>query len=217
MTERFTYRNKEPLPPTAPIRTLDEDLRVLSDECALVMAYQRYIKDELGISEEEADALFLLLQSEGTLPSSEAFDSDELLNGIKEEYRLGIFSGIEPLYRNMHTSEEYEEWLPAALNVVVPKDGRHQPDDCLRTNGIIHGCCEIGTCPVHIVIDSAKESLESSDFTSYEYQTDSEKACRDSLTLLSELVDRHYIPLFEANRLKYGYINTYNQTFSKSE
>lgn len=216
MSERHTDTQHE-LPPTSPLKTLDQDLRRLGDECTLTMAFQNYIAAEFAISEQEADTLCRLLQDEGSLPKSRDFELDESPVDLKEEYRLGVFCGIAPLYRSMHTSEEYEAWLPSALGVVVPHDSRHTVNTCTTQDG--HPTpisCELGACPIKVVTEDARMAAELPDFDSFGYQVDNEKMCRDNLILLSQIAQRHYVTVDEAAKLMTQYTSQYNRIFNAS-
>lgn len=216
MSERYTGTQYE-LPPASPLQTLDQDLRRLGDECTLVLAFQNYIKTEFDITEQEADTLCRLLQDEGSLPVSNDFELDESPVDLKEEYRLGVFTGIAPLYRSMRTSEEYEAWLPAALDVVVPPDSRHAIDVCgAQDSQPTPISCALGACPIKVVAEEARMAAELPDFDSFGYQVDSEKMCRDNLIVLSQIEQRQFVTSDEAAKLKTQYTSQYDRVFSAS-
>jgi hypothetical protein len=204
MSERQPdYSDYEPQSANTSLDRLSRDLNTLTNGVSLIMAFQNYIKDELKISDIEADSIYKQLLGDGII--SDVSDYDESCVELKEEYRIALFTGIRSEYQLRHTTDEYDEWLPHALATMLPKDGRHDIEICYIQNGPTPTECEWGRCPLWVVRDETTRALVEPDFNSFEYIIDSDKAIRQTVILLSHAVKRGIIPKHEKRQLESCY------------
>jgi hypothetical protein len=121
---------------------LRSNLITLTNEISLGMAFQVYIRDEFLVDEIEADIIHRQMQQKGIL--SDASDLDAGHEELKNEYRIALFTDIRPQYLLRHTTDDYDQWLPSAMAVMLADSSKHNLDICLRTHGRDATECEQG-------------------------------------------------------------------------
>lgn len=184
----------------------------LADSHYLIQdTFKSYIQSELDTTAQEADAFFDLMLREKCVPDDATFRSDPTA-GV-ETYKLAIFKSVMPIYQYQHSSRDYERWLPSALLVIAPYDGRHSTDVCLRTNGVTDTNCEQGVCPIKTIKTETLHTLQNPDFNSFNYVMDHEKQCRNIQSLLTTVVWREFIPKENKRKLQTNYLNMYMEAF----
>jgi hypothetical protein len=183
-----------------------------TDTLGLICAYERYIQEELNISECDADMIIAEQQQTGILPSTNTLlaDRTEAMDG----YRMAVCKTVIPYKSAICSVAEYELWLPNAFELIVPSDGenRHAPDICLRTNGMTDEACEIGDCPVKYIRQQA-EAVQYLDFSTPDYAKWPEKMCRSVHKLLSCARDKSIITPIERNKYRAEYMKRYWEAF----
>jgi hypothetical protein len=186
------YSEHEPRSISPALDRFKSDLTTLTDAISLEMAMQKYIRDELAISEVDADLLHRQMQRNGVL--SEVSDLDDDRSELKNEYRIALFTEIRPLYLTKHTTDEYDEWLAEAMAVMLADNSQHDLDICLRTNGRDATECEQGRCPIRVIEEETTRVHMNPDFNSFEYITDEHRMHRQAEILLTHAVSYGVIP-----------------------
>lgn len=142
----------------APLRRLTTDFDLCTDDISASMSMQRYIKDEFTnppqsdeLRDVYADKLLFRFKEHGTLPVGEPYAEEP--DDAADLYRIGFFKSFLSLQANLRESDEFEQWLPDAFDFILPPDGRHQADVCLRTGSLSEDACYImDTCPLKSVL-----------------------------------------------------------------
>ncbi|MDB5186535.1 MAG: hypothetical protein JWM07_7 [Candidatus Saccharibacteria bacterium] len=197
------YNESEPKLASPALDRFGRDLNTLSHGISLDMAFQKYIRDELEISEVEADLMHLHMQKMGIIP--EASDYDECQVELKDALRLTIFTEVHPLYALKHSTDDYDRWIPQAFSTMLANNERHDLDICFRTNGRVATECECGPCPFRTIEDAAKQAHMNPDFNSFEYLIDSDKMHRRAEILLTHAVNYEIIPKTDVYTLESNY------------
>jgi hypothetical protein len=116
-----------------------------------------------------------------------------------------VYSYWVPLYRETHTSDEFQAWLPDALEVVFPANGRHSRTICdlgvrdpeeLPLYGL--ACPTSSCCPVKV---ATNDVLLNTPFMPYDdgmmlYErqaSDPIRLCADAHTLVEALHGKRVI------------------------
>lgn len=216
---QFEYSKYLTMPP---LRRLSSDFNLCADDITASMALQRYIKDEFtnppqndDLRDVYADKLLFTLKDQGTLPSDEPYAEEP--DDAADLYRIGFFKSILPLQANLRESDEFEQWLPDAFNFILPPDGRHQTDVCLRDGALSEETCYIAdTCPIKVVLKAVRTELKSSDFLSYDYRVDADKAFRTRVLLLGHVASRDFLLPYSKSVLENKYQNRFAAAFPSS-
>lgn len=212
MSERQSnYSEHESRSISLALNRFGRDLAMLTDAISLNMSIQKYIRDELAVSEVDADAMHRQMQLSGIV--SEVSDLDDDRSELKNEYRIALFTEIRPQYLLRHTTDEYDEWLLEAMAVMLADNSRHDLDICLRTNGRDATECEQGPCPIRVIEDEATRIHMNPDFYSFEYITDEQRMHRQAEILLTHAVSYGVIPDRYAYTLKTHYRMQCNDYF----
>lgn len=184
MSEQLPNRNEYERRSISPALDLfRSDLRTLTNEISLGMAFQRYLREELEISEEEADMLHLQMLRKGAISEASDFNQDQLQ--LKNDYRIALFTEVRPQYLLHHTTDEYDEWLCEVIATMLADNSRHDLDICLRTNGRDVTECEQGRCPIRVIEDETIRIHMNPDFNAFEYIADKDRAYREAEILLT--------------------------------
>lgn len=206
----------------APLRRLSADFNLCTDDISAGMSLHRYIKEEFTnppqsdeIRDIYADKLILQLKDQGTLPIGEPYEEEP--DNAADLYRIGFFKSILPLQASLRESGEFEQWLPDAFNFILPSDGRHQADICLRTGPLSEdACCIMDTCPLKTVLKAIRVELNSSDFSSYDYQVNAEKTFQTRVSLLGYVASRDFLLPYSKRVLENKYQNRFVSAFPAS-
>lgn len=197
------YNESEPKLASPALDRFSRDLNTLSHGISLDMAFQKYIRDELEISEVEADLMHLHMQKMGIIPEASDYDQDQV--ELKDAFRLVIFTEIHPIYTLKHSTEDYDRWMPQVISTMIADKERHDLDICFRTNGRTSTECERGPCPLRTIEDSVKSAHMKPDFNSFEYLIDSDKTQRQTEILLTHAVNYEIIPKKDIYTLESNY------------
>ena len=180
---------------------------------------QDYIEKDLSLSSGISERELLRLESIGVLPSSELYDSDPV--AALEKHRLAMYTTWMPRYQLNHTSEEFEEWLPYALQIVLPVDGRHEDEICSAypyREAIHDESCYISLqCPIRHIGNDVVYGLCHSSMDTVEYLLDPEKACRNTQLLISGVAQHGIISATAKAAAEAAYLRRYNQEFPKPD
>lgn len=200
---RSNYNKNERQSVSHALDLFRSDLRTLTNEVSLGMAFQRYIRDELEISETEADMLHQQMLRKGVI--SEGSDFDDEQSELKNEYRVALFTEIRPQYLLRHSTDDYDEWLCEAVATMLADNSRHDIDICLRTNGRQANECEQGLCPIRVIEDETVRIHMSPEFNSFEYITDEHRMRRQAEILLTHAMSGGVISSMDGYRLEKHY------------
>jgi hypothetical protein len=181
------------------------------NEIDLRIAYEHYLRDELMMTEAEADLLISSYAKTDVFPSSILFEIGEYTT-IVETYRLSLYQEIAPIKGLTLPSRDYEIWTANMLQVMLPPEGRHQNDVCLRTNGVMDDSCEMSVCPVKLLQQRAFSMMEPT-FTADTYRVNPMTAYHNELSLLSCIRNRKIITPFEERRIENIYIGAFEKAF----
>lgn len=93
-----------------------------------LFAAQNFVQLDFGVDEQSSNAYLIQLERERVLPDSQVYNHSPEL-GL-EMHRLAMYSTWMPLYRETHSSREFNDWLPGAIDIVLPPDGTHTSGRC---------------------------------------------------------------------------------------
>ena len=196
----------------SPLRLLNNELRrdgrTYGD---IVIALDSYIQSELKLGDNSTERVLQDMLESGVLPSLDLFEQDREL--AIEQFRLSVWRYIIPLAEGMMESQELDAWMPNAMAVVAPADGRHFPERCRRTLGANDSCCAIGNCPVVIISTHLQQNMMTPDFASLEYQIDPVKARSNNLRRLASATARGIMPPAFATSLELQYQGLCDEAF----
>lgn len=196
----------------SPLRLLNNELRREGRTYGdLIIALDSYVQSELKLSDEGTERVIQDMLESGVLPGLDLFEQDREL--AIEQLRLAIWRYVMPLAEGMMESDELDAWMPNAMAVVAPRDGRHLPERCRRTRGVNDSCCAIGNCPVMVVSAYFQQSMITPDFTSMEYVIDPVKARMNTLRRLASATARGIIPPAFATTLELQYQGLCDEAF----
>lgn len=196
---------------------LDQELSAVEDENALGIIMGKYIADEFSMTEGEATQVFNLLKDRGVFPIHPKSLDNTYGMTAGDEYRIGIFTGIAPLYQNMHTTSEYEDWLSRALDVVLPDSGSHGVHANCHMVTDEHSCWTQEICPLKIVIAETQDLISHPDFESYEYLVKKEATFTEVLILIATLTKRGILTKMQEREMTKEYVGNYRRVFSSSQ
>lgn len=216
MNEYPTYDPLEQIASIQALDRLDQELSAVVDESGLGVVIGKYIAEEMSMTSDDALHVLTLLKESGVFPLQRTPLSDERMMVLEDEYRIGIFTGIMPLYQKLHSTTEYEEWLPRALDVVMPETGNHGTQANCHTVIDRFACWTQKVCPLKVVIDETKELVTYPDFESYDYIVRREEMRTEVMILLAALTKREILTKAQERELTNEYIEKYNQAFSVS-
>lgn len=158
-----------------------------------------YLREEYGLEVSDARQYIRLLEADGTLPNRVKYESGD--ERLRDEYRLAVYTHLIPLYRDMHSRDEFEAWLPAAIDAVFPAGDMHLEGLC-RPSGeeaidYKGAACLLSThCRRRVVIadmvqNGAFLGRGHGDMLNYECDIRSEwESYDDSVVLLQALAER---------------------------
>lgn len=146
------------------------------------------------------------LERGNTLPTiSQYRDNPEL---ALDMLRLAMYCQWIPLYRELHSSRDFEVWLPIALDIVAPSDGLHVTERCrnvivdserLTRSGLACGVSPM--CPARFVAHDVLLSTPFMPLDESECLTrDMYKAQQDADTLLKSVGERGMITPEQMNQ-----------------
>lgn len=216
MNEYPSYNPQEQYPSTQALQRLDEELSVVMDRRGLDIVMGKYIADEMSMTNDEAAQTLIVLKKDGLFSSSATTLNDERAMALEDEYRVGIFTGIMPLFQRLHTIDEYEEWLPRALDVVLPKHGNHGTHTNCHTVRDDFACWTQEACPLKVIVAETQELIMHPDFDSFDYVVGPEKVGVELMMLLSTLTKRELFTKRQERGLVEKYTENYNRTFLAS-
>lgn len=190
---------------TGAVRRLRDALHLVGrDYVDSRLAIQEFVESEFAVDAAFSDRYIARLENERILPTDVTYDADA--DCALESYRQSMYSYWIPLYRETHTSTEFADWLPDALDIVFPASGRHSRILCdtgvqdPEELSIYSLACPTSTnCPVKVVtgdvlLDTPFLSYEDMEMMQYE-----QKACdpvrlrTDGHSLLVALYDKRII------------------------
>jgi hypothetical protein len=216
MNEYPSYNPHEQLASTQALDRLDQELSAVMDQRGLDVVMGKYIGDEMSMTDREAAQTLLVLKKDGVFPSSANPLKDERAMTLEDEYRVGIFTGIMPLYQKLHTIDEYEEWLPRAIDVILPTHGDHGTHVNCHTVRDDYACWTQEACPLKAIVAETNELFIHPDFDSFDYVVGREKTGAELMLLLSTLTKRGLFSKRQERDLVEKYMENYNRTFLAS-
>jgi hypothetical protein len=168
------------------------------------LAVQEFIEAEFAVDAAYSDSYIARLENERILPADGAFDTDA--DRALEWYRQGVYSYWIPLYRETHTSDEFQAWLPDALEVVFPANGRHSRTICdlgvrdpeeLPLYGLAcptSSCCPVKVATNDVLLNTPFMPYDDDGMMLYERQaSDPIRLCADAYTLVEALHGKRVI------------------------
>jgi hypothetical protein len=184
------------------------------------LAVQEFIEAEFAVDAAYSDSYIARLENERVLPVDSTFDSDA--DRALEWHRQGMYSYWIPLYRETHTSDEFQAWLPDALEIVFPANGHHSRMVCdpgvrdpeeLPLYGL--SCPTSSCCPVKV---ATNDVLLNTPFLPYDGEgmalygqsvCDPIRLCADAYTLVETLHSKKVISGGQMLVAKKRYSQTY--------
>ncbi len=198
-------------PEKSPLRLLNNELRRDNRTYGdIIIALDSYVQTELKLNDANTQRVLQDMLIQGALPSLELFEEDRPL--AIEQFRLAVWHYMVPLAEGMMEDDELDRWLPNAMAVVAPRDGRHFPERCRMTNGWSSNCL-LGRCPVLVVNASLQKDMMTPDFSELEYLIHPAKAQRNHLRRLKVVTERGMIPPQFANMLELQYQGLCDEAF----
>lgn len=139
----------------------------------MYMSFQRYLREDLEISEEAADALVASSEMSALLPDQEFYENYP--ESAKDTFCLAVYHFAAPFYEALHTKEVTDEWMNDLMDLLLPQDTPHDRVDCMgeRENGDTTWC-SLGDCPVRTIAMNLGVMCLQPDFDALGYQIDAE-------------------------------------------
>lgn len=214
MNDYPRYSAAEQIRCITPLDRLDQELSAVRGVKSMDVVIGKYIADEMSVTQVEANYALDFMKQQGIFTTQLEDSQDGENVGLEDEYRIGIFTGIMPLYQALHTTAEYAQWLPSAIDVVLPISGNHGIHaNCHEVKGA-DSCWTQNICPLKVIIAVTKESVSFPDFDSPVYIAKPEDARNQVAVLLSVLEDKGLLLKTQRSQLLNEYIGKYNDAFS---
>lgn len=161
---------------------------------------------------------FLDLEDTGRLPTKKLYDTNP--SAALEMHRLAVYTTWMPLFQLSHSSDEFQTWLPHALHIIAPEEGRHTVRSCTDYWGYEmpgNEACDISVrCPVrHVVQDVTRLSLDAP-LDTLDYVLDADKAYANTKTLLTGVYEHKMIPTYKKSALLAVYQRRHDEVFPGS-
>ena len=104
-------------------------------------AVQKFVESDYAIDERWSAVYITQLEEQRVLPRKDMYHLEP--ERALDMHRLAMYSLWIPLYREMHSSREFNDWLPSALDIALPQDGTHASENC-DTQGAVAEEVSIG-------------------------------------------------------------------------
>lgn len=185
----------------------------------MLMTMQEYLEQSIGVDERDSMTLLMEWEVQGVLPTEELYDIDP--EAAVEKSRLAVYTSFMPMYQLTHTSDEFEEWLPYGLEIVVPTNGRHTTELCINKNSSSkcrdETCYMSLQCPMKYVEQDVLHNLTQCEMDTIDYLIDHEKACRNAQLLISAVAKRGIITNVQQAAIEHVYMKRYMAEFPKAD
>jgi hypothetical protein len=208
------YNPMEQIAAVRPLDRLDQELSVVRDMRSMDVAIGKYISDEMQLPYTTAMHTVEFLKESGVFPLRLEYVDESQEMALEDKYRIGIFTGIKPLYQRFHSTGEFAEWLPRALDVVLPISGNHGTHANCHEVVDEYACWTQDVCPLKMILAETKEDVLCPDFDSFAYIAKPEDT-RDQVSIvLSVLENKGILLKSQRTQLLGKYIEKYNKVFS---
>lgn len=185
----------------------------------MLFIMQNYIETDLDMPADLSLRELLRLEKSGVLPDETLYEIDPV--SALEKHRMAVYTTWMPIYQLTHTSEEFERWLPYALEIVLPDDSRHDDDICadysFRENPYDESCYMALQCPVRHIGNQVVYELSNFNKDTPDYYHDREKACRNTQLLISGVARYGIISDVQKATVEAAYLRRYSQEFPKPD
>lgn len=162
-------------------------------------AVQKFVESDYLIDERWSSIYLARLEEQRVLPGKDMYHSNP--ERALEMHRLAMYSLWIPLYREMHSSREFSDWLPSALDIVLPQKGAHSSESCHAQGAVAEevaigdvSCSVADRCPRKYIMNDLLLSTPYLPLDPLELGgTDLIKAQADARILLSRARDKKII------------------------
>jgi hypothetical protein len=162
----------------SPLEFLDDEFRQPQRTYGdMMMAFDGYIQFELQVNSTGSQSVMRHMMENGAFPGMDLFAQDYHVG--MEQFRAIVWRYFVPLVEGIKSDEELDAWVPNALDVALPRDGRHIPLQCYRFMQGVPGYCLLGSCPVKSIESIIEYDMQSPDFSALEYAINPIKARRN--------------------------------------
>lgn len=214
MSEQDNFGHEDSSMISSPLDRLYHDLYFLGDYGQLYMSFQRYLREELDISEESADELARTKELTELLPDREFYEADP--EAANDHFKLAIYHFVAPFYEATHTKEETDTWMNELMGVLLPEDTCHDRETCMENATIGDTWCSNGDCPIRtIAMDVEVMSLQVN-FDALAYSVDAE---RESSNVYRRIEVAKMYQVIDSERAAYltgQYLASYTRHFPSS-
>lgn len=211
MSEQDNFSHEDSSMIMSPLHRLHSDLYWIGDYGSLHMSFQRYLREELAISEGAADELVKSKELAELLPDRDFYEEYPLV--ANDYFRLAAYHFVAPIYETTYTKEDTDIWMKELMSVLLPQDSPHDRDGCMSAGEAGDTWCDIGDCPVRTIAMDVELMCLQANFDALGYRVDADREFNNVFRRVESARAFQILDATAATYLQSQYLLEYTQHF----